>query len=225
MANDEIEVPRRRTCGTMEVHNNLLERHPEFRTALAALEHATLARLTSAATFKVAEKVKIAVVVHVVHSTAAENISDEQVKSQIDVLNRDYSAQNPDKTKVPSVWTGLVTNAGIEFALATKDPQGADTNGITRTQTQSQSFGQDNAVKSAAQGGADAWPADRYLNIWTCTLSGGLLGYAQFPGGPPETDGVVILNTRTIRWSSDRKAMLSRPRAAAVVSNYFPAAK
>src|SRR5215471_17138697 len=158
MANGEIEVPRHRTCGTMEVHAHLLERHPEFRTALTDLEHATIARLSSAETFMVAEQVKIAVVVHVVFNTAAENISDEQIKSQIDVLNRDYSAQNPDKTKVPSVWTGLVTSAGIEFALATKDPQGAATNGITRTQAQQQSFRQDNAVKSAARGGADPWP-------------------------------------------------------------------
>ena len=51
---------------------------------------------------------------------------------------------------------------------------------------------QGNPVKSAATGGANPWPADRYLNMWVCQLSGGLLGYAQFPGGPPETDGVVI---------------------------------
>jgi anti-anti-sigma factor len=51
-------------------------------------------------------------------------------------------------------------------------------------------------VKSAATGGADPWPSDRYLNIWVCTLARGLLGYAQFPGGPPATDGVVILTVR-----------------------------
>ena len=56
------------------------------------------------------------------------------------------------------------------------------------------SFGSDDSVKSASTGGAAAWPADRYLNVWTCSLSGGLLGYAQFPGGPAKTDGVVILN-------------------------------
>ena len=36
-------------------------------------------------------------------------------------------------------------------------------------------------------------PASRYLNLWVCNLGGGLLGYAQFPGGPASTDGVVIL--------------------------------
>jgi hypothetical protein len=47
-------------------------------------------------------------------------------------------------------------------------------------------------VKSSATGGSDAWDRDRYLNMWVCSLGGGLLGYAQFPGGPAETDGVVI---------------------------------
>ena len=195
MADGETIVPRRRTCGTMHVHYQLLESHPQFRVNLTALEHATTARLASAAMFKIADKVKIAVVVHVVFNTAAENISKQQVDSQIAALNRDYSAQNPDRTKAPGVWSGLVTDVGIEFALADKDPQGNATDGVTRTQTQKQSFGQDDSVKSAAQGGADPWPTDRYLNIWVCTLGGGLLGYAQFPGGPPATDGVVILNT------------------------------
>ena len=35
----------------------------------------------------------------------------------------------------------------------------------------------------------------RYLNIWVCQLGGGVLGYAQFPGGDPATDGVVITTT------------------------------
>ena len=57
------------------------------------------------------------------------------------------------------------------------------------------SFGTDDGVKDPARGGVAAWPADRYLNIWVAQLSGGLLGYAQFPGGPAETDGVVITYT------------------------------
>lgn len=58
-------------------------------------------------------------------------------------------------------------------------------------------------VKSSAAGGVNPWPSGRYLNIWVCQLGGGLLGYAQFPGGPAETDGVVITwTTSTIAvWS------------------------
>jgi hypothetical protein len=177
----------------MEVHNRLLELHPEYRAALGRLEMATSARI-AARTALTATKVTIPVVVHVVFRTNEENISDQQVQSEIDALNKDYSATNPDKSHVPSVWSGLVVDTMIRFALAKKDPSGKPTNGITRTQTTATTFPQDDSVKSSAQGGQDAWPSDKYLNIWVCSLGGGLLGYAQFPGGPATTDGVVILN-------------------------------
>ncbi|HOY58711.1 MAG TPA: M43 family zinc metalloprotease [Verrucomicrobiota bacterium] len=137
----------------------------------------------------------IPVVVHVVYKTAAENISDAQINSQIDVLNLDYRMKNADLPKIPSAFASLAADARIEFTLATKDPNGNPTTGITRTQTTKTSFSYDDKVKHASSGGTDAWPADKYLNIWVCTLGGGLLGYAQFPGGPAATDGVVILNT------------------------------
>jgi hypothetical protein len=137
--------------------------------------------------------ITIPTVVHVVYKKTAENISDAQVKSQIAVLNKDFRATNADKSKVPSVWKGFVADAKLKFALAKKDPDGAATNGITRTKTTRDSFGTSNDVKMASRGGADAWPSDLYLNIWVCNLGDGLLGYAQFPGGPPATDGVVIL--------------------------------
>jgi pregnancy-associated plasma protein-A len=62
---------------------------------------------------------------------------------------------------------------------------------VTRTQTMEDSFSDDDGVKRVAP----ARPADTYLNVWVCQLGGGLLGYAQFPGGPAETDGVVILHS------------------------------
>ena len=96
---------------------------------------------------------------------------------------------------MPNIWKGLVADVRVQFALATTDPTGKSTTGITRTKTTRTSFGTGDTVKSSASGGADPWPSDRYLNLWVCTLGGGLLGYAQFPGGPPATDGVVILNT------------------------------
>lgn len=137
----------------------------------------------------------IPVVVHVVYRTRRENITTAQVQSQIDALNRDFRAQNADRSRVPAVWTSLVTDTRIQFGLATTDPQGSATSSITRTRTTRLSFTTDDSVKSRATGGANPWPTDRYLNIWVCTLAGGLLGYAQFPGGPTETDGVVVLNT------------------------------
>ena len=187
------KFPTRRMCGTMQVHQRLLERFPEFGIRLAELEHYSAERRSLVQ--KAGGPAVIRVVVHAVYNTASENISVAQIKSQIAALNRDYRAKNKDKSKAPGVWTGLVTDANIQFALAKTDPQGKPTNGITRTKTDATSFADDDAVKVRTRGGVDPWPTDRYLNIWVCSLGGGLLGYAQFPHGPVDTDGVVILNT------------------------------
>ncbi len=188
--------PIRRYCGAMEVHFRLLETDPNFRTTQQDLEIQTSQRRTlSVAALMVNKPATIQVVVHVVYNTKAENISARQVKSQIPVLNKDYRAKNADKSKVPAPWKGLVADTGIIFALATKDPEGKPTKGITRTKTARTSFGTDDSVKAKATGGVDPWPSDKYLNIWVCNLGNGVLGYAQFPGGPPQTDGVVILHT------------------------------
>lgn len=190
----EPATPLRRQCGTMQCHHRLLEMHPEFRHRQIELEHATARRMMAREVLRVGITT-IPVVVHVVYNTPSEKISAAQLKSQIAVLNRDFRARNKDKTKVPAVWRGLVADGRIKFALARKDPAGRPTPGITRTKTSRTSFDADDSVKSTATGGADPWPSGKYLNIWVCTLAGGLLGYAQFPGGPAETDGVVILNT------------------------------
>jgi hypothetical protein len=137
--------------------------------------------------------VRIPTVVHVVYRREVESITNAQIKSQIAALNRDFRATNQDKSKIPSVWQGLVADAKIEFRLASRNPDGKATNGITRTKTTRRSFGADDEVKAKASGGVAAWPRSRYLNLWVCNLGGGLLGYAQFPGGPASTDGVVIL--------------------------------
>src|SRR3954463_10943714 len=64
-----------------------------------------------------------------------------------------------------------------------------------RPTTPGDEFGTDDGVKSKAGGGVPPKTPNSILNIWVCNLGGGLLGYAQFPGGPARTDGVVILYT------------------------------
>jgi len=181
----------------MEAHMRLLESDPDMRKRRARI-HAEASRMLQAGTSARRAKkapVSIPVVVHVVYRTAAENIPDAQISSQIDALNRDYAATNTDKINTPAVWAGLPQDTQIRFALATKDPKGKVTTGITRTRTKAFAFTTHDKVKHVATGGADAWPSTKYLNLWVCTLSDSLLGYAQFPGGDPATDGVVILST------------------------------
>lgn len=188
------DLPPKRSCGVMVEFHRLAERDPDYRSRLAAIEQTTQRRLSRMSVAKLTS-VTVPVVIHVVYKKAAHNIGDTQVTSQLDVLNADFGATNPDIPKVPAPWTSLVGNAKIKFKLAKVDPSGKPTSGIVRTKTSVDGFVQDESVKQSAKGGSDAWDTTKYLNIWVCDLSGGLLGYAQFPGGPPDLDGVVIRNT------------------------------
>jgi len=201
----------RRQCGAMAAHFRLLETDPGFRTRQSRLEHATQRLAHAPARRRI--PIRVPVVVHVVWRTDAENLSKRQISSQIAILNRDFRARAPDRTQVPAVWQGLVADAGIQFVLASRDPDGRPSDGITRTPTTRTSFGTGDSVKSSKTGGANAWPSDRYLNLWVCTLSGGLLGYAQFPGGPRRTDGVVITSS-AFGTSGTARAPFDRGRTA-----------
>jgi len=135
----------------------------------------------------------VPVVIHVVYKNSSENLTDAQIQSQMDILNADYRNINPDGNQVPNLFGNLVSDAEIEFCLATVDPNGNSTSGITRTQTNVSSFSisQDN-IKSTTAGGKSPWDTDRYLNIWIGEITGGVLGYATPPGTPTARDGVVI---------------------------------
>jgi hypothetical protein len=137
----------------------------------------------------------IPVVVHVLYNNAAQNISDEQIKSQIDVLNEDYSGTNGTAAEVPASWKGMVGDSKIRFALAQRTPDAVpqNTNGIIRKHTDYPSYQfNDVSIKYTVTGGSDAWPRDEYLNIWVCNLENGVLGFASFPGGAADEDGIVV---------------------------------
>ena len=184
-----------RSCGAVQNYFRQVDFYPDLRRNQAVLEGMTAATARQGRRAQPALPAEIPVVVHVLHRTDADNISDEQVASQIEVLNEDYAAANQDLKSVPPVFADSVGNPGLRFALATTDPSGASTNGITRRRVTVPSFAVDDRMKAEATGGTDPWDPTRYLNIWVCRLSGGVLGYAQFPGGPVETDGVVVLTS------------------------------
>jgi len=181
----------RRTCAYDSIKKSLMANDPEFAKIRHQIEKDYQNYLlnedkTERATFT------IPIVVHVVYRTNQENISDAQIQSQIDVLNEDFRRLNSDASNTPAVFQGVAVDSDIEFCLASRDPDGNPTNGITRTQTTVNSFGLNNAMKSNSTGGKNPWPRTSYLNIWVCNLGTGLLGYATPPGSPASVDGVVI---------------------------------
>ncbi|EMR01559.1 zinc metalloprotease [Cesiribacter andamanensis] len=128
--------------------------------------------------------INIPVIVHVIYSTSQQNISDAQIQSQINVLNADFSAQNSEigAGLVPTEFASRVANSEISFSLAQ----------VTRTYSSRTEWGTRDDMKYTSKGGHDVIQPSKYLNIWVCNIGGGILGYAQFPGGNAATDGVVV---------------------------------
>lgn len=175
-----------RNCGSMDYLEEQLQSDPKRAAKMEAIERFTNDFIENSD--RVTGVITIPVVVHVVYNTSSENISDAQILSQITVLNDDFRRMNSD---ADNVWP-QAADSQIEFCLASIDPSGNATSGITRTSTSKTSFGTNDQMKFNSSGGKDAWPASKYLNLWVCDISGGILGYAQFPGGSASTDGVVI---------------------------------
>lgn len=182
-----------RNCGSSEHHQHLMQTDANYAANRAAIEAHTANYVANPLQQRVVKT--IPVVFHIVYNTAAQNVSDAQVMSQLNVLNADFRKLNADWSNTPAVFQPLVADCEIQFCLAQQDPNGNPSTGINRISTAVTSFSTNDAVKYSAQGGANAWDRNRYLNIWVCNLSGGVLGYAQFPGGAAATDGVVITYT------------------------------
>lgn len=186
-------IPLKRKCVTMDYLAEQQRVDPSYNTKMEELNKFA-SEYTQKHRFETDERgiIIIPVVVHVVWNTPAQNISEDQILSQIDVLNADFRRRNADTVNTPAPFKPLAADCNIEFRMARRDPNGNPTLGVTRTQTSTVAFGQSSSVKFTSQGGQDGWDRDRYLNLWVCNLGNDVLGYATFPGGSASLDGVVI---------------------------------
>ena len=180
-----------RICGTMDYLAAQMQEDPGLELRMQNIERELQQWIASNANQRTTDVVTIPVVVHVVYNTPEQNISDVQILEQINVLNQDFSRTNADAVNTPSVWQSIAANTMIQFCLAQSDPDGNATNGIVRVPTTVTSFS-NHSIKFTSSGGDDAWPPWGYLNIWVGNLSGGLLGFATFPGGSELYDGIVV---------------------------------
>ncbi len=171
----------KRSCASQEVLDAQLLADPTLAIRMNQIEAFTQKRQLSNSRL-VGGKIVIPVVVNVLYRTAAENISDARIASQIDVLNKDFKATNPDLINLnATLFSGLQANVDITFVLVK----------INRKATTKTSWGTRDTMKNAKQGGISPTAPASNLNLWVCTIGGGILGYAQFPGGSSLTDGVV----------------------------------
>jgi hypothetical protein len=181
---DEVQAISKRSCAADEVLKEQLIADPSLRIRMEQIETFTKKVITLGELSRLVNGViEIPVVVNVLYNTATENISDEQILSQIDVLNADFNNTNRDISKVPAIYASSVGKVGTRFVLLK----------VVRKFTDKASWGANDAMKKGNKGGIDPTDPIHNLNMWVCNLGQGLLGYAQFPGGKAATDGIVIL--------------------------------
>jgi hypothetical protein len=193
-------------CATPAYEQYLQKKFPSYKRSAdrseRVLQEKTLFRNgRSAADDKI---YTIPVVVHIIYNSAASNITNERVYSQIKVLNEDYRRLNKDRVNTPPEFSAVAGDVKVEFCLASRDPEGNVTNGIIRKNTSVAQFRQD---QDDLLKGLSYWPSDQYLNIWVTTLAPNsdgtdVLGYTYSPVSSSipdlnydvmaELDGVVI---------------------------------
>ena len=183
------------SCGITEQTEALFNAFPQQR-AIAEQANAELEEFTrnyQESPYRDDVLKIIPVVFHVIHADGVENVSNAQIQSAIEVLNKDYKALNSGVNFVVSAFQGIIGNVNFEFRLARLDPDGNCTNGIVRTFSENTFTGGEN-LKSISP----SWGRDSYLNVWVCSsIESGAAGYAYLPAdvnGPfgALADGIVI---------------------------------
>lgn len=171
-----------RTCYAHDKLQEELQQDPAREQRMRDIEAMTQQYIQAHGYARSGQTRTIPVYVHVIYNSSQENISDAQIQSQISQLNADFAATNSDYNP-PSDFASVASgNTGIQFTLAN----------VTRKQSSKTSWGTNDAMKKSSQGGVDPITPSTHLNMWVCNIGGGILGYAQFPGGSASTDGVVM---------------------------------
>src|SRR4051812_33796515 len=93
---------------------------PAFSERINAIENfiSRHAGVTAREYSELQNTIRIPVVVHVLYKTNGQNISDEQIRSQIDALNRDFRRKNADSINTPSRFKEFAADIQVEFYLA-----------------------------------------------------------------------------------------------------------
>ena len=149
----------------------------------------------------------IPVVFHIVWHDSIDNIPDERIYSQMQVLNTDFRKLNEDLQFAPAMFKAISADMEIEFCLASIDPFGNPSSGITRTNTSSVHIGSGttgqpvrDSIKHSNLGGKDAWDNKKYLNIWVGKFkeSTGVLGISTYPWENKGTDDGIRVDPKYV---------------------------
>lgn len=184
-------------CGQVEETEKIFQRFPQLRVhAEQANQQLVEEEVAYRSSGGDDQLLIIPIVFHIIHDNGPENISDEQIYSAMEVLNRDFRLLNEDVGDVVDEFQDLPSDITIEFRLAKRDPNGVCTKGINRIES-SLTYQGDSQMKSLI-----FWPREMYMNVWVCADAGGAAGYTFLPSSVDnpwmeDEDGIVLLHDYT----------------------------
>jgi PKD repeat protein len=194
-------------CGTTEMFNRAIEEMKKDPSLFQKYIEETQNLNAHTKDFKKSENANrgtafiVPVVFHIIHDFGPENISDEQVRDAVRIINEDFKKMNADTSLVVPAFKDIVGDAQIEFRLAQKDPNGNYTNGIVRVASEETYRGINNMWQGAFLSNLSRWPRESYLNVWVVArIESGAAGYSNYPGVfhfQPLVDGMVMLHNYT----------------------------
>lgn len=142
-----------------------------------------------------AKKIIIPVVFHILFTGEKSSVSEQDVYNQLDVINQDFDREKEIKhpADIKEGFADKSSKMEISFCLPKKGAdKEKDISPISFYSTDKKTWPVNNDMKSGEKGGVDPWDTQSYLNIWVVDLEGVWSGFAQMPGGPVPTDGIVI---------------------------------
>jgi len=187
--------PSERRFGTQQYMAKIQADHPGVITARSVEERWT-EQFRQQGTL---DTLTIPIVFHLINTPENQPVSEADVQAQLDRLNADFFTPKFRVQHPADTLEGFAERAAmplIRFCLAEQDADGLPAaSGIVRVN--SNANGQDfsmlnDHVKHSEKEGSTAWDASKYCNIWVVAMPDGLAGYAQMPGGPMATDGIVV---------------------------------
>lgn len=182
-------------CGADEIRIQTLQANPKIAQAVIArdaeLEAYTreFALRQAQGTARGGQLYTIPVVFHVIHKYGNENISREQMLDGLRILNKTFRKTREDTADIHPDFKPIHADTEIQFALATKDPNGNCHSGINRIASELTNSG-DHRVKELVH-----WDPSMYLNVYVVSDAAGLAGHCVWPADAdtiPEWDGIVI---------------------------------
>jgi hypothetical protein len=123
-----------------------------------------------------------------------------QLDVPTDVIGNEYIGGEPGSGRSKLIEADIkerfmqrAGNPQIRFCLAEVAPDGSTTNGVVPQTSSTLTWSMEQPPMLSEEGSASAWETKRYLNIWIGRLEDKAgAGWAQMPGGPEKTDGIVI---------------------------------